>query len=1117
MSIKLKVRQGGASADFPDLADLPAREGIPVFDGDQPVIDLSQRWEMGSSGQGSYIYVDVQGVATYQFPPHCEVKLIEDESGNDYVLGWGRNEGGNDTGRRTPTGIGGDEVEHQSVQVMDCNIDLRGLPFRQDWERPAETTWQRLQALELRSLNGSSSTGDMHRATTDITINNFVGGNHLVDASDPVDMEAHTYPVGSTPLDVMEDIFTQWEGKRWGVTIHHQSGASHKCLLVLDPDDNTTFASALKISDQIADWDPDDPTAPVCEPIWRRGAGKVSDNTDVISGLISIWGGLDDDPRHVYVETGDPEDEAETWVDVYHDDVSENETQATRRASAILNDRRRPYITPQPTILLNPEQVTLITAGQSIEVKSVVINQGPDKHDYVAWRIAEIRWEPRIDGKWYAHLSLGRARNARFGNGGGGHAQPGSTTPKPVAVCDPADSTDLCDSGDAGWGGGSLIDDAGDLHYNAAAEAALGLPYRRMGPSAGHTDGCNDVEPGTTVTASLNIWNGNLGRSWEQNSNYWHVAYILVSAPGKPGLRADLVNELLPFESAAGPFTASVDIPDDYVDAIATLHLRYRLGGWEYTGGISSAPTADPEAECVPADQAGDTGSGYVGPHHHHTCDEIDCDLHGSDLELCTILGGDRLVGLEDASLKASGASTPGPMEHATDGDESTAWSSGVDDPAIGVADEWWAADVGQSQSVHAYRILQLGGGTPTIQNVATEVRIFGTDDASLWAGLPGSGKMPSDPAADGWTLAATYTGSLALGDSGTVEMDTTHIYRYWLFWAVSGGTADWDVHALSLFGGTSDMAAPCDEVAPHHHHSDDVEGFGDGDFLTTTAGGGDVVMLHAAAGSTETIDLADGNVHDVILTADCTFTLTSPATGRARWLTILLRQDGTGGWDANWPASVAWPNDDPPPLDPDPDAVTIVTLVTLDGGTTWFGSYMSAGTLDHGTLTGLDDDDHPQYVRTTLGGKDVLNTVAAAGATETLDLADGNVHDVTLDANCALTLTGATNGVACSVAILLRQGSGAPYTVDWSGQDISWVGGSEPDLATAEDEWNLIALLTLDGGTTWFGDAGAVSSTPSAGGGIGPLLISDTPSTPLVFADLIQNEAQDDLVYADP
>jgi hypothetical protein len=35
-------------------------------------------------------------------------------------------------------------------------------------------------------------------------------------------------------------------------------------------------------------------------------------------------------------------------------------------------------------------------------------------------------------------------------------------------------------------------------------------------------------------------------------------------------------------------------------------------------------------------------------------------------------------------------------------------------------------------------------------------------------------------------------------------------------------------------------------------------------------------------------------------------------------------------------------------------------------------------------------------------------------------------------------------------------------------------------------------------------------------GEGVGPLLIADTHSTPLVFADLLQTEAQDDLLYAD-
>lgn len=44
----------------------------------------------------------------------------------------------------------------------------------------------------------------------------------------------------------------------------------------------------------------------------------------------------------------------------------------------------------------------------------------------------------------------------------------------------------------------------------------------------------------------------------------------------------------------------------------------------------------------------------------------------------------------------------------------------------------------------------------------------------------------------------------------------------------------------------------------------------------------------------------------------------------------------------------------------------------------------------------------------------------------------------------------------------------------------------------------------------------GVTAAAVAALGFVGPLLISDTPSTPLVFADLIQNEAEDDLVYAD-
>ena len=42
-------------------------------------------------------------------------------------------------------------------------------------------------------------------------------------------------------------------------------------------------------------------------------------------------------------------------------------------------------------------------------------------------------------------------------------------------------------------------------------------------------------------------------------------------------------------------------------------------------------------------------------------------------------------------------------------------------------------------------------------------------------------------------------------------------------------------------------------------------------------------------------------------------------------------------------------------------------------------------------------------------------------------------------------------------------------------------------------------------------------TATAPGGTGIGPILIEDTPAgSPLVFADLLQNEEGDDLLYAD-
>jgi hypothetical protein len=448
--IRLLVRQGGGSSADEDLVQPGGdpREKAPVFEGDTPLISMGHRWEQGTAARGSFAFVDPTATLPYKFRPHAAVKLKDEDAGADIILAWNRVEGGNDTARRTPTGIGGDEVEHVSIQTMDTNLDLRGIPFLNGWSRPAETSWERLQELQLAKLNGSGSTQTLRRSTTNITVDRFSNG-HLVDATSPVDLDAVDYPAGTQVEEVLADILEQW-GKGWGVTLHHVAGVTHRCLLVQDLDDLAKFTSALRISDQADDWDPAHLTAPVLEPIWRQGAGKRVDNTETISGLLSVYGGTTDDPRHTYVETGEAPEDYETWVDVYHDDLAKNETQAIRRANNILNDRKRPYTSNTPSILLLPEQTPLIVAGQAIEVKSVVINQGSDKHNYVWRRIAQVLWEPAIDGRWWAHLELERPRGGRTRVGG---SQPGSTTPKPAPphVPDPADTLEkFYNANDAG-------------------------------------------------------------------------------------------------------------------------------------------------------------------------------------------------------------------------------------------------------------------------------------------------------------------------------------------------------------------------------------------------------------------------------------------------------------------------------------------------------------------------------------------------------------------------------------------------------------------------------------------------------------------------------------------
>lgn len=97
--------------------------------------------------------------------------------------------------------------------------------------------------------------------------------------------------------------------------------------------------------------------------------------------------------------------------------------------------------------------------------------------------------------------------------------------------------------------------------------------------------------------------------------------------------------------------------------------------------------------------------------------------------------------------------------------------------------------------------------------------------------------------------------------------------------------------------------------------------------------------LVTSNSGAAYDIDLQNGNVFEVTLTDNCTFTFSNPsATGRACEYTLILKQDATGSRTATWPASVNWPATIAPALTSTANATDMLSFTTTDGGATWYG-----------------------------------------------------------------------------------------------------------------------------------------------------------------------------------
>ncbi len=117
-------------------------------------------------------------------------------------------------------------------------------------------------------------------------------------------------------------------------------------------------------------------------------------------------------------------------------------------------------------------------------------------------------------------------------------------------------------------------------------------------------------------------------------------------------------------------------------------------------------------------------------------------------------------------------------------------------------------------------------------------------------------------------------------------------------------------------------------------------DGAGGVEWVTPTGSGGEDVSFEnvASSGTTETIDCQDARLFHVVLTDNCTITLTGPVSNETHRVTILLQQDAVGSRTVTWPGSVYWPGAAAPTLATTAHYTDWVDLVTFDGGAHWLG-----------------------------------------------------------------------------------------------------------------------------------------------------------------------------------